>query len=109
MKKIPLSEASGFVAKLPTDPSEEPVIVVVGKRPVAVIYPIKHSDLETVSLSINPKFQAMLERSRRSGAKEGYHTHEEVGRMFGLTPGKSKAGNGKPKTANRKKKNARHV
>jgi hypothetical protein len=89
---------------------QEPVILTLGRKPVAVVWPIHNADLETVSLSINPKFLAILERSKRSLYEEGGFSSEEIRREFGLprASNRKRAGtDGKPKAKRRKPKLAK--
>ena len=39
-----------------------PVIITVNGKPMAAVIALKNSDLETVSLSNNPTFLALIER-----------------------------------------------
>ena len=59
---------------------KEPVIVTVDGKPMAAVVALKNTDLETVSLSNNPKFLAIIERSRKSH-KPGLSTEEMRGRL----------------------------
>lgn len=56
---------------------KEPLVVTSEGKPVAVLVGIKNADIETVSLSNNPRFLALIERSRtRRKAKGGISTEE---------------------------------
>ena len=72
----------------------EPVILTEDGRPVAILFPVENADVETISLSLNPKFQAILERSMKSYWQEGGLSSEEVRRHLGIeTPEKKKPTN----------------
>lgn len=62
-----------------------PVIVTVDGKPMAAVVALKNADLETVSLSNNPKFLALIERSRSRGHREGTLTAEELRDRLGLS------------------------
>lgn len=47
------------------------IIVVKGGKPLAAVVPIRNADEETMSLSTNRKFLAIIERSRSRIKKEG--------------------------------------
>lgn len=49
---------------------------------LAALVPMDNADYETVSLSTNPEFIALLERSRARGRKEGGISAEEMRKMF---------------------------
>jgi hypothetical protein len=97
MRKLTLAEANAFLTELMQHPEGETAILMRGKKPIAVILPVGDADLETVSLSFNPKFNAILLRSQRGKT----YSHEEICREFGVTPfdpEKAKADKRKPKT-----------
>jgi len=67
---LPLADYTKEVAK-------EPVIVTIRGKPVAALVGIKNADIETISLSNNPRFLALLERSRKKQkTKDGISTEE---------------------------------
>jgi antitoxin (DNA-binding transcriptional repressor) of toxin-antitoxin stability system len=72
------------------DADKEPVIVTKRGRPVAALIPIENADDETVSLSTNRRFLALIERSRRRHETEGGISTEEMRRRLGLSSTTSK-------------------
>lgn len=64
MKIIEQTEAVAPLAAYAADIAQEPVIVTVNGKPVAALVAIENADLETVSLSTNFAFLALIERSR---------------------------------------------
>jgi hypothetical protein len=86
MKTLDLTGAFGPLAGYVQDLNQEPVALMVDGKPVAVLIPVYHADLETVSLSVNPKFLAIIEDSRRRYYTEGGLSPEEVRRELGLPP-----------------------
>ena len=71
MKTVELNEATGALAEYAQDAVKEPVVVLDHGKPIAALVAIENADLETVSLSNNPKFLAILERSRARHQAEG--------------------------------------
>jgi len=61
-----------------------PIVVTIGGRPVAVVVAIENADLETISLSTNPQFLALIERSRARQESEGGISSDEMRRRLGL-------------------------
>ena len=51
--------------------SEKAVVVTSDGKSVAALTPIEDADMETISLSTNPKFLRIIERSRKRQRKEG--------------------------------------
>ncbi|NJL66096.1 MAG: hypothetical protein HC849_23035 [Oscillatoriales cyanobacterium RU_3_3] len=56
------------------DKNELPLILTRNGQPIAALFSIDDLDLETLSVSINPKFINILEQSRNS--------QKEAGRIF---------------------------
>ena len=73
--KLPLSDYTRKVKK-------QPVIVTKGGKPVAALVSIINADIETVSLSSNPKFIALVERSRAKQKAHGGISTEEMRRRL---------------------------
>ena len=64
MKKIEMDKATAPLSKYAREVSKEPVILTDKGKPVAALVQIENADLEIVALSTNPKFLALIERSR---------------------------------------------
>jgi hypothetical protein len=61
-----------------------PIIVVKGSKPFAAVVPIRNADEETVSLSTNRKFLAIIKHSRSRIKKEGGISAKEIRRRLKL-------------------------
>ena len=84
MRKIPLAKLpplAEFVGKL----TEEPIVVTSNGKTVAAIVAVPNADAETISLSTNPKFLAIIERSRLRHEREGGISPDEMRRRLGLS------------------------
>jgi prevent-host-death family protein len=82
MKFIESIDASGTLADYAAQIGSEPVIVTNHGRPVAALVPIENADLETVSLSSNPKFMGVIERSRCTVRDGRTISREEMRKKF---------------------------
>jgi len=82
MTKIELKKASGPLSKYAQQARKSPVIVVKRGKPFAAVVPISNADDETVSLSTNRKFLAIIERSRSRVRKEGGISAKELRRRL---------------------------
>ncbi|HEV7519336.1 MAG TPA: type II toxin-antitoxin system prevent-host-death family antitoxin [Thermoanaerobaculia bacterium] len=71
MKSIELGKATGPLADYAAAIEEGPVVVTKRGRPVAALIPIGKADLESVLLSVNPRFQAIIKRSRAEYKRKG--------------------------------------
>ena len=85
MKTIELSEVSALAPHVQAG-SHDPVIVVQNGKTVAAILPADEQDVESLLLSINPQFQAILERSQQRLESEGALSSAEVRNRLGLPP-----------------------
>src|SRR5512145_2707476 len=85
MKEIPLAKLPPLVEHV-RRLANEPVVVTSNGKTVAAIVAVPNADAETISLSTNPKFLAIIERSRRRHEREGGISPDEMRRRLGLTP-----------------------
>lgn len=67
-------------------PGEDPLIITRDGRPVAALVPIENADLETLSLSTDPQFLALIERSRARHRAEGGISPAEMRRRLDVKP-----------------------
>lgn len=84
MKTVEMDKATKTLAEYAR--ATEPLVITQEGKPVAVLLPLENADLETVSLSTDPRFLALIERSRSRLAQEGGLSSEEVRRQLGLDP-----------------------
>lgn len=91
MKAIELSEVSALAPHVKRG-SDEPLLLTDRGHVVATIVPADEQDAESMLLSINPKFQAILERSRQRLETEGGLSSDEVRKRLELPakPGRTK-------------------
>jgi prevent-host-death family protein len=82
MKTLELSEATRPLAEYIKDVEKEPLVLTVDGDPVAALVAIEEMDLETLSLSTNPQFLALIERSRARQRAEGGISSEEMRRRL---------------------------
>ena len=76
------------MAEYAAEVDKEPVIVTSKGKPIAALVSIENADLETVSLSTNPKFLELIERSRARQRAEGDISSEEMRRRLGVKKAK---------------------
>jgi hypothetical protein len=84
MKTLELAEATASLADYAKELDQEPIILLSGGKPFAALLAIDDADWETISLSNNPKFQAIIERSRERMREEGGISPDEMRRRLGL-------------------------
>lgn len=84
MKTLELTKATASLAEYARDVKKEPVVLTSGGKPVAALVAIENTDLETATLSTNPQFIALIERSRAREKAEGGISGQEMRRRLGL-------------------------
>ncbi len=80
MKTVELVEATSPLADYIPGVRSEPLVITDHGTPTAVILPLDNTDLETVALSSNPEFIALIERSRSRTRQEGGVSSDEMRR-----------------------------
>ena len=84
MKTVEVAQATASLAEYARDMRNGPLILTVGGKPVAALVPIENADLETVTLSTDPQFLALIERSRGRQKTQGGISSAEMRRRLGL-------------------------
>lgn len=64
--------------------AQDPTIITLGGRPIAAVVAFEDIDWESFSLSHNPKFLKIIERSRESQKKGMGYSSDEVREKLGL-------------------------
>jgi prevent-host-death family protein len=86
MKTVDLTRATAPLKKYAQDAAREVVVVTRAGRPIAAVVPVGDYDLESLSLSTNPRFLEIIAESRKNLEVEGAIPIEEVRRRLGLKP-----------------------
>ncbi|MFH1743296.1 MAG: hypothetical protein ABIH23_30185 [bacterium] len=63
---------------------DEPTVIIDHGKPIAALWPVRNADLETVSLTTNPDFIELIERSRRRHSTEGGISSKEMREKLGM-------------------------
>jgi prevent-host-death family protein len=84
MKTIEMDDAKGTLAEYARGLRRGPVILTRRGKPVAALVSVEDADWESISLSTNPEFMAIIERSRARQKAEGGIPIEEVRQRLGL-------------------------
>lgn len=85
MKIVEIAEAQATLAEYASGLTEEPVIITSNGQPIAALVTLENVDMETISLSTNPKFIELIERSRAQRRSEGGISSIEMRRRLGLS------------------------
>ena len=84
MKTIDVADATDTLSDYAKKGLKEAVVVTRAGKPILAVSPIKKSDWESVALANNPKFLAIIERSRASHKPGTGISTEEMRRRLGL-------------------------
>ncbi len=84
MKKIEIAEATKPLSQYARELQEEPLVLTEGGRAIAALLPIDDADVESMALSLNPKFQALIEHAREEYRSGASLSADEVRRELGL-------------------------
>ena len=79
-----MANASGPLSQYAREAKKNPIVVVKNGKPVAAVVPLRNADVETVSLSTNRKFLAIIERSRSRYKKEGGISSKDLRQRLGI-------------------------
>jgi len=85
IRAVEISEAVQSLGEYAQHIGAGPVVVTSGGQPVAVVVSVENADMESISLSLNPEFMEIIDRSRARQEKEGGISSEEMRRRFGGT------------------------
>ena len=85
-RTVELTEATQSLAEYAQQVDDGVIIVTSNGRPIAAVVALPNTDAETVALSQNPQFLAIIERSRARHMQEGGISSAEMQRRFTDTP-----------------------
>lgn len=84
-RTIELTEATQSLAAYAQDIAAGPLVLTINGQPIAALVAVSNADLETITLSQDPAFLALIERSRERQHQEGGLSSDEVRRRLGLS------------------------
>jgi len=81
-RTLELSEATQSLAEYAQQVDGGAIIVTRNGCPIAAVVPLPNTDAETIALSQNPQFLAIIERSRARQEREGGISSADMRRRF---------------------------
>lgn len=84
MRTLEMKQATGELSSYAAQVRKGPVVVTENGKPVMALMSITDADLETVGLSADPRFIALIERSRALYKPGTGIPLEEIRRKHGL-------------------------
>src|SRR5258706_13569849 len=98
MKTVDIGAAKKSLGHYTQKLNGHSVVVTQNRKPVAALVPLlEGEDLESFSLSINPRFLNMLDDSRASIKRNGGVSPEELRRQLGLPARRTAKPKGRPR------------
>ncbi|MFL5805616.1 MAG: type II toxin-antitoxin system prevent-host-death family antitoxin [Roseiflexaceae bacterium] len=85
-RMVELAEATQSLAEYAQQVDDGVIIVTSNGRPIAAVVALPNTDAETVELSQNAQFLAIIERSRARQTQEGGISSADMRRRFTETP-----------------------
>jgi len=82
VKRVEVADATESLATYVRRADAGPVVVTDAGRPVAALVTLENTDLETVALSSDPEFLAVIQSSRARQAQEGGLSSAEMRRRL---------------------------
>jgi PHD/YefM family antitoxin component YafN of YafNO toxin-antitoxin module len=76
MRTVEISEIASLMENY--EKTKLPLILTRNGQPVAALFSVEDVDMETFSISINPKFVSIIEESRKSQKEEGRIFLEDI-------------------------------
>jgi antitoxin (DNA-binding transcriptional repressor) of toxin-antitoxin stability system len=92
MRTLEMDQATEPLAEYARRVKKAPVLLTVHGRPVAALVAVANADAETIALSINDRFLALIERSRARHKAEGGLSAAEMRKHMGLMKSRQKQG-----------------
>lgn len=83
-RTIELTEATELLAEYARQIEGGPIVITLNGRPIAAIVAVPNADIETISLSQDPKFLALIEHSRTRQQREGGSSSGDMRQRLGL-------------------------
>ncbi len=84
MKTIEVAQATNSLGEYARELEQEPLVLTEGGHAIAALFPIGDDDLESLALSLSPKFRALIERARAEYRNGASLSAEDVRRELGI-------------------------
>ena len=84
VRTLDIAESNRPLAEYARQVDAGPIVVTAEGRPIVAVFSIENADLETISLSTNPQFLALIQRFRSHQESQGGISSDEMRRRLGL-------------------------
>jgi prevent-host-death family protein len=90
LRTVDIAEAKGSLSEYVREAEAGPLVLTRRGRPVAAVVSIHGVDMESLSLSTNPEFIALVERSRASYKATGGVSLEDIRKKRVIKPARKR-------------------
>ncbi len=84
MKTIEINQANDTLAYYTDNVKKESIIITDHGKPIAALFSLYKADMETVSLSTNPDFIKIIQKSRKSINEKGGILSKDLRKQLNL-------------------------
>jgi len=84
MKKVEVTQATNSLEQYARELGQEPLVLTEGGHAIAALFPIDDADVESMALSLSPRFQAVIDRARAESRNGASLSAEDVRRELGI-------------------------
>jgi len=84
MKKVEVTQATNSLEQYARVLGQEPLVLTDGGHAIAALFPIGDADVESMTLSLSPRFQAVIDRARAEYRNGASLSAEDVRRELGI-------------------------
>jgi len=84
VKKVEVTQATNSLEHYARELGQEPLVLTEGGHAIAALLPIDDADVESMALSLSPRFQAVIDRARAEYRNGASLSAEDVRRELGI-------------------------
>ncbi|HKI16891.1 MAG TPA: hypothetical protein VKA15_03385 [Isosphaeraceae bacterium] len=84
MKKVEVAQATNSLQQYARELGPEPLVLTEGGHAIAALFPVDDADVESMTLSLSTKFQAVIDRARAEYRNGASLSAEDVRRELGV-------------------------
>ena len=82
LKTLDIAEATHPLAEYARQVESGPLVITIRGKPIAIVAALEDVDLETLAVSSNPQFQALIAHSRQQQQEQGGFSSEHMRQML---------------------------
>ncbi|MGO9466001.1 MAG: hypothetical protein ACLQIB_43760 [Isosphaeraceae bacterium] len=84
MKKVEITQATKSLERYARELGQEPLVLTERGHAIAALLPVDDADVESMTLSLSPRFQAVIDRARAEYRNGASLSAEDARRELGI-------------------------